>query len=438
MKVETEELPNSEVALSFEVEDARVERALNAAAKRLAQRVNIPGFRRGKAPRALIERTLGKESLMEEALDQLLPEVYREALEESHIRALTQPEFQVESTIPLKAKATVVVPPAVSIGDYQAIKRAIEPVVVDPEAVQKEIEQLRERYADWVPAERAAGLGDRVIMQVVGKSGEETVVQDQEVDFLLEADLPIPVPGFSEAIVGVSAGEEREIVLTVPDEHEHAELRGKTIAFHVAAKEVRGKELPELDDYFATMVGEHASFEEFRAEIEKKLVATVEATNRQQAEKEVLDEAVAQAAIELPEKLIEHEIVRARDRFMRNISGYGLSYEQYNRLVGRSDEDATASFRTQVENDLKREFVLHTIAEKEGLDVSDADVDARITEAVAVDGGNPRAVAQMLQDRSMREGIRASMLEERAARWLIKNATGLDDEAPSDAAEGDK
>lgn len=437
MKVETRELPNSEVALSFEVEDARVERALEAAARRLAQRVNIPGFRRGKAPRTLIERTIGKESLMEEALDQLLPEVYREALQESQIRALTQPEFDVESTAPLRAKATVVVPPAVEIGDYRAIKRVPVPSTVDPEEIEKSIEQLRDRYADWVPAERAAELGDRVIMQVVGKSVDETVVQDQEVDFLLEAGLAIPVPGFSEAVAGISAGEERDFELTVAEENEHEELRGKTIAFHVAVKEVRGKELPELDDYFASMVGEHSSIEELRHHIEEQIKETAESASKQQTQKEVLDEAIAQATMELPDKLLDYETLRARDRFARNISGYGLSFEQYNRLVGRTEEDANVSLRSQVEVDLRREFVLQAIASKEGLEVSDVDIDARITEAVTSDGGDPKAVARMLKELTVRDGIRSSLLEERAAQWLIKNATGVEEEAPAES-EGDK
>lgn len=437
MKIETEELPNSEVALSFEVEDARVERALEAAAKRVAQRINIPGFRRGKAPRTLIERTIGRESLMEEALDQLLPEVYREALKESQIRALTQPEFDVESTAPLKAKATVVVPPQVELGDYQSIQREPMKVEVDPEEVQKSLEQLRERHADWVAADKAAELGDRVIMQVVGKSGDESVVQDQEVDFLLEADLPIPVPGFSEAVVGITANEERDFEITVPEEHEHEELRGKTVAFHVAAKEVRGKELPELDDYFASMAGEHESLEALRNQIEQQLRESAEATARQQTQKEILDEAIEKATVDLPDKLIEHEIGRAKDRFARNISGYGLSFEQYNRLVGRTEAEATESFRTQVEADLRREFVLQAIAAREGLEASDADVEARITEAITADGGDARAVGRMLQEPSVREGIRGSLLEERAAQWLVKNATGVEDEAPSDP-QGDK
>jgi trigger factor len=414
-----------------------VVRAVDAAAKRLAQRVNVPGFRRGKAPRALIERTIGKESLLEEALDQLLPEVYREALKESQVRALTQPEFDVESTEPLKAKATVVVPPPVEVGEYRAIKREVPATEVDPEEVQKSLEQLRERYADWVPAERAAELGDRVIMQVVGRSGEETVVQDQEVDFLLEADLPIPVPGFSEAVVGISAGDERDFELTVPEDNEHEELRGKTIAFHVAAKEVRGKELPELDDYFATLVGDHENIEALRKQLEDQLKDAAEKASKETAQKEVLDEAVLQATIELPEKLLEYETLRAKDRFARNISGYGLSFEQYNRLLGRTEEEASASLRTQVETDLKREFVLQAIASREGLEISDSDIDEKITEVVTADGGDSKAVARMLGEPTVRDGIRSSLLEERAARWLIKNATGLDLEAAAES-EGDQ
>jgi trigger factor len=442
MKVETEELPNSEVALSFEIEDARVERALDAAAKRLSQRVNIPGFRRGKAPRALIERTIGKESLLEEALDQLLPEVYREALQESQIRALTQPEFDVESTAPLKAKATIIVPPPVELGDYQSVKKSYPEASVEASEVDAQLEQLRERYADWTPADQAAAIGDRVMMRVVGEAEGREVVRDQEVDFLLEADVPIPVPGFSEAVAGIQAGETREFELAVPEDHEHSELAGKTITFHVEAKEVRAKELPALDDAFAAMVGDHASLEDLRSSIESQLRQRSEATAREETQKAILDEVIEQAQIDLPEKLIEYETQRARERFARNMGSYGLSFDQYNRLLGRTETDALAALRATAEADLRREFVLQAIARTEGIEVTEEEVDAGITEAVMAEGGDQRAATRMLQEPSVRAGIRSSLLEQRAARWLMKNATGVDpdqeqeEEAAPATAEG--
>ncbi len=179
MKVQTEDLPDSEVALSFEVEDDRVERAMDAAYRRMAGRVNIAGFRRGKAPRQLVERVVGRESLMEEALNHLLPEVFEEALRETSLEALTEPEFDVESLTPLRAKARVVVPPPVELGDYRAIHRDVTDVAIGEDEIDRVLQDLRERYAEWAPVERPAQVGDRVTIDVVGNEGEESVINQE-------------------------------------------------------------------------------------------------------------------------------------------------------------------------------------------------------------------------------------------------------------------
>jgi trigger factor len=194
MKVETQELPESQVALSFEVESDRLEQALDAASRRAASRVNIPGFRRGKAPRALVERVIGRESLLQEAIDELLPVVYREAVQEAQIRPLTPPEFEVKSIEPLRATATVVVPPTVQLGDYRGIEiERKEPEVTD-EQVEAMIEQLREQHAQWVPTERAAEYGDSATLDVLGTTEGRTVVNREDVEYLLSSESRSPLP----------------------------------------------------------------------------------------------------------------------------------------------------------------------------------------------------------------------------------------------------
>src|SRR5438128_3193971 len=205
MKVETEQLPHGEVALSFEVEDIRVERAMDAAYRRLANRVDIAGFRRGKAPRPLVERVVGRESLVDEALNHLLPEVYEEALRETHVDAVTEPEFDVESLTPLRAKATVVVRPTVELGDYRSIVRDIPEPTVNEEEVNAVLEQLRERHAEWVPADRPAGAGDRVAMDVTGTTDDETVISQDDVEYVIDLENSAPLPGFAAKLVGISA-----------------------------------------------------------------------------------------------------------------------------------------------------------------------------------------------------------------------------------------
>lgn len=424
MKVETEELPNSEVALSFEIEDSRLQRAMDAAAKRLAGRINIAGFRRGKAPRALVERVVGKEAITEEALEDLLPTAYKEALGETGILALTDPQFNVESVNPFKATATVVVPPHVELGDYRSIQHDPPSGSVGDEQVDQNLQLMRGRNANWVPAERPAAMDDMVVINVLGKIEDRVVIDEVDVDYLMIPARTVPVPGFAEAIVGLAADEERTFDLLVPEDHDNKELAGKTVAFQVRGKEIRVKELPELDDYFASTVSDFATLEELRAHIHSELSEQAAARAQEQAELEIVGAAVSGSKVSLPDRLLEYEAQRGRDRLARNLESYGMSAEQYNRLVGRSEDEMEQSLHAQAETALRRELVLQAIAAKEDLSITDEELEERIGAAVAADGGDAKMAARLRQDRAVRQRVRASMLEEKAAQWLVNHVLG--------------
>ena len=421
MKVQTEELPNSEVALSFEIEDSRLQRAMDVAAHRLAGRVNIAGFRRGKAPRALVERVLGREAITEEALDDLLPEAYREALGETGVVALTEPQFDVESVSPFKAKATVVVPPPVELGDYRSIQHDQPDGSVSDAQVDESIQLMRERNANWVPAERPASMDDMVVVNVLGKVKEEVVIDEVDVDYLMIPQRTVPVPGFAEALVGLEPDEERAFDLAVPEDYDNQKLAGKTVSFLVRAKEVRVKELPELDDYFASTVGDYSTLADLRSHVYSHLSEQSQARAQEQVEQEIVESAVSASTVSLPDRLLDYEAQRARDRFVRSLESYGMNPQQYNRLIGKSDEDAEQSLRTQAEKSLRRELVLQSIAAKEGLVVVDEEVEERIAAAAIADGVDAKTAARLRQDSAVRQRVRASLLEEKGAEWLVNH-----------------
>jgi len=435
MKVETEQLPDGEVALSFEVEDVRVERAMDAAYRRVANKVDIAGFRRGKAPRQLVERVVGRESLMEEALNTLLPEVYEEALRETSVDAVSEPEFDVESLTPLRAKATVIVRPTVELGDYRSISRDLPESVVTDEEINVVLDQLRERHAEWVPAERAAEVGDRVTMDITGTVEEETIISQDDVDYVLDPESNAPLPGFAEKLVGISAGEERNFDIEVAPETENPRLAGKTVAFKVTVKDVKAKELPELDDFFATTVGTYKELAELRSDIEEQLRGRAEVSSRRTIEEEVLDEAVKAATLTLPDKLIDYQAQRSLDRLVRDLDSHGLSIEQYLRLRGTTEEDLRTEFREQADRSLRRDFVLRAIAAKEELELTDEDVEEGIRAALTSDGGDQRAVTRALKNAEVRERARGSLLEQRAVQWLLEHAIREPAPAPSGEAE---
>ena len=422
MNVETEELADSQVALSFEVDDARVERALDAAYRRAAGRVNIAGFRRGKAPRPLVERVVGRESLMEEALAELLPEGYAEALRTTEVRALTEPEFDVQSLKPLRARATVVVRPPVRLGDYRAIRRTPPDVTIAPSEVDEVVEHLRESHAEWVPVERPPQLGDRVALDVSGAVEGRRVIRWEDQEYELRAESTIPAPGFADQLVGLGTGETRSFDLEAAADA-GGDFAEKTISFTVTIKDVKARELPELDDYFAATVGAYADLAELRLKVTEQLQERAEVTARVSLEEEVLKEAADGAIVAVPDKLVDQRTHRLRDGLQRELDSRGLTIEQYLRIRRLNDAELESEFRPEAERSLRRSFVLQAIAEEEGLTVADDEVDASIREAFPDAGsGSPPANRALHQD-EIRERVRSGLLEQRAARWLVEHAT---------------
>jgi trigger factor len=445
MKVETQDLPDSQVELSFEIEDARVERAMDAAYRRLAGRVNISGFRRGKAPRQLVERVLGREALLEDALNHLLPEVYEEAVREANVRALTDPEFNIESLTPLRAKATVVVPPRVELGDYHTITRELPETSVTSEEVDAVLDSLREAHAEWVPVERAARFGDRLTIDVEGHADGARVFNHENVDYVLEEGSPNPMAGFSEQLVGIQTGETREFELTEEPPEDLPEgasqpLTPRTIAFKVTAQDIKEKELPVLDDEFAAGLGSYQDLTDLRSRVERQLRERAEMTARTDTQQQIIDEAIASAIIELPPKLIEQHAHRLRDRLARQLDTSGLSIEQYLRVRHMAAEEFDAELDADAERSLKRSLVLQEIGAREGISVTDEEVDTGIREAFEREDANERMITTALRTAELRERVRTSLLEERAAKWLIDHAMPdvQEEAAASEEGQGDE
>lgn len=222
MKVSSTEVPPRQVSLAIEVEEERVERAMNEAYRRLAGRVDVPGFRRGKAPRPMVERMIGRERIVDEALEKLLPEVVSEAIEEEKVEAYTRPRVESIEFDPLRVTAVVGLAPKVELGDYQDdLRVASEQATVGEDQIDAVIQRLRESHAQWVPVERPVGTGDRVGLDLkMTAEGRETPLQNnRDAEYVVDADGPQPAPGFAEQLVGLEAGASKSFTLTLPDDY---------------------------------------------------------------------------------------------------------------------------------------------------------------------------------------------------------------------------
>ena len=311
MKISTEHLPESQVALQIEVDDERLEKAMASAYRRLAAKTRIPGFRAGKAPRAVLERHLGEHAILHEAIDRLVPQVYREALDQEEIDAIDQAAYDLVTEQPLVVKFTVPVRPSVDLGDYTSLRVPREPVVVEPERVQDGLEALRHRYSTLEPATRPIQWGDIVRADVHATVDETVLVNEDDTEFQLVEERTISLPGFAEALIGREKGAEFEFDLSVPEDAPDERLHGHQAHYRVRIQEVKQEKLAELDDEFARQVGEgFADLAALRSRVEEDLREALEQEAEHRYHDQILEELVERAQIEYPPVLVERETER--------------------------------------------------------------------------------------------------------------------------------
>ena len=435
MKVTTERLPDARVVLEVEADPERVERSLDQAYRRLVGRLRVPGFRPGKAPRAVVERYVGQGALLQEALDRLVPELYKEAAEQEGIEPIDQPDFEITSLEPVIFKATVPVRPSVDIGDYESLRIEPQPAEISDEEVQEALEELRQRYAYLQPVDRPLQSGDTALCDIIAtdENGRE-VVRDEETEFVLNEDHSNTVPGFDEAITGMRPGEQREFTLTVPDNDEDPDLAGRTLTYRVTLHEVKEEKLPDLSDDFARRVGEgFATLSLLRERLRSDLQEARQGETRRRDEERALDALVAQSQVEFPEVMLDREI----DRLVGGETGSVTSASDIERQlqrIGKSPEELREEVREDAEERLRRSLVLSEFANRAGVAVTPEDVDAEIARmAEGLTEEQAEQLRQIFNTENGREIIARSLFTKKALDHLRRIALA----EPEAAAEAD-
>jgi trigger factor len=385
VKVDSTELPPRQVSLAIEVEQERLERAMDEALRRLAGRVDVPGFRRGHAPRPMLVRMLGRERIVEEALERLVPDVVNEAIEQEKVEPYTRPRVESIELDPLRVKAVVGLAPRVELGNYKGELRvpSEEPKVGEPE-VDAVIQRLRNSYAQLVPVEREVRVGDQIGMDLRGD------VEDQATPLVDSKDAPYnvdpeassePAPGFIDQILGMTAEEERTFTLTLPDDYVDPALAGKMAEFTARVHWVKERQLPELDDDFARQVGEYADVAALRDAIEKQLRQSEDERARDKLQEAALSKLVEISSIEFPPQLVDNQAQHMLESFTRNMEQQGLQLQQYLRLVGKEQDAFEDEVRAEAETRIRRSLALDAFADAEKIDagtVADGD-DSEVT-----------------------------------------------------------
>ncbi len=441
MKVSAERIPQSQVVLEIEVEPERVEKSLDAAYQRLARRANVPGFRKGKAPRAMIERHLGRDALLEESLDRLIPEVYREAVEEQEIDPIDLPRVEVVSTEPLIVKATVPVRPTIDLGDYQGMWIPRDPVAILPEQVDEVIDQLRHRYANLLPVERPSKWGDVLTASVAISADGRTLLDKKDAEFPLREDTPIFLPGLVEKLVGLEKGKEEEIEVFLPEDFRDSALAGKPCRCRVLIHEIKEEELPPLDDGFARQVGEgFPSLEKLRERLAADLREAEEQSSLEGYRSQIITTLEESARLEYPPVLIEREIERLL-REQLGPSGDAGGLERFLQRVGRTEEQVREELRPAAEQRLRRLLLLSKVAEVENIEIGDSEVDQEIERMIATAGPRAGEVRQLFDNPDGRDAIRGSLFTRKTWDRLVsivsadKSAAAVEGDTPAESAE---
>ncbi|MBM4447209.1 MAG: trigger factor [Chloroflexi bacterium] len=422
MKVSTEPVENSQVAVNIEMEPVEVDKYLDKAYNRLVRRVSVPGFRKGKAPRDILERHIGKDALFKEALEDLIPTAYKETLEEQKIEPIAQPQFELIQTEPLIFKAIVPLKPTIKLGDYTKIMVESKPVEISQEDVETTIEQLRHQQAIQSPVDRPVQFDDIVTIDVEGKRDGESFPIRKDVVYEVLKEARLPLPGFAEKLEGMSKGEEKSFVLSYPADYEMEELAGKEHAFKVTATEIKEKTLPEVDDEFAKSLGKE-DLASLREQIASNLKTRAEERARAELEQKAVDAAVELSEVEYPPVLVDGEIDRLLRDEARHFAEGITGLENYLKTINKTLEGHVEELRPTASRRVVRSLVLGKIAEAEKIEVDDSEIDAEIEKAAKDADKQADEIRRFFSLPETREPIKQLLVGRKTVERLVQIAT---------------
>jgi trigger factor len=421
MKVSTENLENCQTIFTIEAEASELDKSLDEAYHHLVKEVSIPGFRRGKAPRAILVQHIGKKSLLEEALEYLVPQLYRQAIESQEIEPIARPEIEVIQNEPLVFKATVSLKPEVKLGDYHSIRLEAGSVTkITKKEITAAMEEFRERQGAWVPAARPVELGDLVTMDIEANVDGSPWLNHKSILYEVDKDSRSPVPGFASHLQDTEKNKERAFSLTIPDDYPIKEMRSKEGAFKVTVTEIKEKQLPELNDGLAKSAG-YDNLADMKKKVAIDLRAKAEARNRLELRQKALDALVEISEVNYPPILEDEEITGLlRDEAQR------LGFREladYLKKASKTEEELKQELRPIAKKRLIQGLVLGKLAEEEKIEISSSEVDNKVDEITnnAEDKENARQFFSLPQ---VRQSIEQSLLTQKTMDRLLQMAIG--------------
>ncbi len=425
MSLQVEKLEKNMAKLTIEVSAEEFEKAIHRAYLKNKGKMNIQGFRKGKVPQAVIERMYGAQIFYEDAANDVIPTAYQEEIGKSELIIVSQPKIdveQIEKGKPFIFTAEVALKPEVTLGDYKGIEVKKIEVEVTEEELNQEIERVRNQNGRTVTVEdRAVQQNDMTVIDFEGFVDGEPFQGGKGENYDLVIGSGAFIPGFEDQLVGAEIGKEIEIQVTFPEQYHSKDLAGKAATFKVTVKEIKVKELPELDDEFASEVSDFDTLEEYKQDVKAKLLEKKEDDAYDQKEDAVVEKIIENSQMEIPEAMVDYQIRNMMDEFVRNLQMQGLSIEQYFQFTGLSAQKMMEDMKPNAMKKIQSRLVLEKIAELENLTATQEDVDQEIEDAAAAYNMEASKLRDFMGEAEMKQ-MKEDIVVQKAAEFVVEAA----------------
>lgn len=425
MSVQVEKLEKNMAKLTVEIPAENVEKAIQGAYNKMKKSINIPGFRKGKAPRQLIEKLYGKEVFYNDAIDAMLPSAYSDAVEECGEEIVSHPQIdvvQIESGKPFVFTATVAVKPAVELGEYKGIQVEKAPIEVKDEEIEAQITKEREANSRTVTVDdRAVAQGDIVTLDFEGFVDGVAFEGGKGENYDLTIGSNTFIPGFEDQLVGAKIGKELDVNVTFPEEYGAKELAGKAAVFKCKVNGIKVKELPAVDDEFAQEVSEFDTLDEYKADIKAKLLKEKEDEAARAKEDAVIGKIIEGAKMEIPDAMVEYQTRQMLDEFAQRIQSQGISLDQYFQFTGLTEEKYMEEMKPRALQNIQSRLVLEAVAQAENLVAEEADIEEEIKKMADMYKMEADKIKELLGERQMEE-MKKDIAVQKAAKLVAEAA----------------
>lgn len=427
MNVTTEKIENHKVVLTIEVPAEELDKGIKAACKSLANRVNIPGFRKGKAPRRILEMNIGKEAILDEAFDRVAQKAFDEALKQENLDSVDRPQVDIvtlEEGKDVVFKATITPVPEVTLGEYKGLKVAKDAVEVKDEQVEEQVKNILNHHAKMVDAEEGATVAndDFITLDFKGEVDGVAFAGGEGKDYPLQIGSHSFIDTFEDQLVGLKVGEEKDVNVTFPEEYHAKDLAGKAAVFHCKINSIKHKEMPELTDEFVKASTSYESIEDMKAKLRENIEKNAQREADTKRRNEILKQATDNITVDIPEVMVENRVSNMIQELSVNLENQGMNLDAYLKYANMDMAKLREQYKESAAIAVKTDLMLDAVAKAEDIKVENADINAEIALLAATYGTTPQEVSKIIKKNHSIGNLVATVLHKKAANFIIDSA----------------